>query len=228
MSKTISSLESVSIHEAAPHRCAFRNRQGNRCRTMLPDDSAEFCASHARSKEKLAAAEAAKLTAELLEGCDDLQSVQGIHNAFANLYKLFAAKKIARADAFLLAYIIRSIVRTALVLNQGHVSDEKPTVNIIWKNMGRSQSEPVSSPDSTSEPLRGEHSASAASSPTLDTHHFADPVPPRADQPSSPPPPPPPPFPSKPQTEFPLDEHPWGVSAARPVRRRCGPKYRGF
>ena len=230
MSKTISALESAEIHASIPHRCAFRNRQGNRCCTMLPDDSAEFCASHARCAEQRAQAEAAKLTAELLEGCDDLQSVQGIHNAFANLYKLFAAKKIARADAFLLAYIIRSIVRTALVLNNVPVPEDKPKVNILWRNWNSPEPEFFSSPHPYSNSRTAEQSGSSEIAPDSDSHaSAASPSPaPAQSQPPAPPSPPPPPFPSKPQTEFPLDEHPWGVSAARPARRRCGPKYRGF
>ena len=230
MSKTISSLESAAIDTSAPHRCAFRNRQGNRCRIMLPDDSAEFCASHARCAEQRTQAEARKLTAELLDHCDDLQSVQGIHNAFANLYKLFAAKKIARADAFLLAYIIRSLVRTALVLDKGPVTEDKAKVNILWRNWNSPGPELYSSPYPFSgSPTTGQ-SGSSESAPSSATHDSAASPPPAAtqSQPPAPPPQPPPPFPSKPQTEFPLDEHPWGSSAARPAIRRYGPKYRGF
>jgi hypothetical protein len=229
MTKTVKPLESMQIADpTAPHRCAFRDRQGNRCRLMLPDADFEFCASHARCAEKRKQAEAAKIAAELLDHCDDLQSVQGIHNAFANLFKLFAAKKIARADAFLLAYIIRSLVRTALVLDKGPAPGEKGGVNIVWKNWDLPQREPVASPSASSDSVPVEQANSSASGPSVDAHDSAAALPPGADQLRLPASPPPQPFPSKPQTEFPLDEHPWGSYAARAPLRRFGPKYRGF
>lgn len=210
------------------HQCRFTTVNGRRCANPHYGSATGYCLTHERLAQKHAQAEATKLTAELLDHCDDLQSVQGIHNAFANLYRLFAAKKIARADAFLLAYITRSLVRTALILDKGPAPAEKGSVNIIWKNWDLPKRESVAPPDSTSEPLQGEPSASAPSGTALQTREFADPVPPAPDQPRLPASPPPPPFPSKPQTEFPLDEHPWGASAARPAIRRYGPKYRGF
>jgi len=210
------------------HQCRFTTRNGRRCANPHYGSATGYCVSHERLSQEHSAAEAAKLAAELLDHCDDLQSVQGIHNAFANLFKLFAAKKIARADAFLLAYIIRSLVRTALVLDQGPAPDEKGGVNLIWKNWDSPQSGPAASPDSASEPPQGESSASAPSGTALQTHDSAATLPPGADQLRLPASPPPPPFPSKPQTEFPLDEHPWGSYAARAPLRRYGPKYRGF
>jgi hypothetical protein len=225
MTKPIKPLESARIDEAtAPHRCAFRNRQGNQCRIMLPDANSEFCASHVRFAEKRKQAEASKIAAELLDHCDDLQTLQGIHNAFANLYKLFAAKKISRPDAFLLAYITRSLVRTAMILETKAEPEENDSVKFLWKNWDPPNRGPVASPGDSSGSVSAEQSNLSASEPCVDTEDSAISHPPAAapQQPSTAPASRPQPIPS-------FDDLPYGAYFIRQrPPRRITPKYRGF
>jgi hypothetical protein len=205
------------------HQCRFTTLDGRRCANPQYGSATGYCVSHERLAQKHSAAQAAKIAAELLDHCDDLQTLQGIHNAFANLYRLFAAKKISRADAFVLAYINRSLVRTAGLLDARSESDDDDTARLIWSR-GPQERKPVESPAASSDFIPGEQSVSASSDPYMTTQDSAESLPPAPAQPQSAPPPAPQrhPVPS-------FDDLPCGAYLVRRRSpRRYTPKYRGF
>lgn len=240
MPKSVTPLESTLNLPKTPVRCAFINRQGNRCRTMLPADSAsEFCASHSRYVEQRRQAESRKLAAELLQDCENIETFDGLLKTLSNLYRLVAQRRYSRMEAVSLAYIARTILRILTVTDaveidpeQGAVADPNSDLEPGCVDMLASWKAAIAARANAASPSgNSEQSAQHAAPPPTAAANPAPSQP--ADAPPAPVQPQPPQHfpeygPRKAQTEFPINEHPWGPAARTAAIRRYTPKYRGF
>ena len=82
-------------------RCRHVNARGHRCRMLRAPDHGEFCAQHARQKDR---EDSATLAARLFGPAPDFSTAASIQKVLGNLVELIASNGIAPRKAGLVAY----------------------------------------------------------------------------------------------------------------------------
>jgi len=179
MSKSVNPSESAS--ERRTHRCAYTDKRGYRCSIALPSGDSLYCGMHAASLQRRQRAEAQKLAAELLDGCDSFASAEEIHTVLARLMRAAAEDRMPIRKSSLLLSICRSLLRAHSMVQRDLQSESEPNpnrkLNIIWGwDLPKYDSDPSpesSEPSNHRENTRENHTSASAPEPTADAYHSA-------------------------------------------------------